>query len=36
MARGVRPVDRSSVALTVALLALAVLWLSPIAWVVVT
>ena len=31
-----RPVDRSSVALTVALLALAVLWLSPIAWVVVT
>jgi multiple sugar transport system permease protein len=29
-------VDRSSVALTVALLALAVLWLSPIAWVVVT
>jgi multiple sugar transport system permease protein len=36
VARGVRPVDRSSVALTVALLALAVLWLSPIAWVVVT
>jgi multiple sugar transport system permease protein len=34
--RGVRTVDRSSVALTVALLALAVLWLSPIAWVVVT
>jgi multiple sugar transport system permease protein len=34
--RGVRAVDRSSVALTVALLALAVLWLSPIAWVVVT
>jgi multiple sugar transport system permease protein len=33
---GVRAVDRSSVALTVALLALAVLWLSPIAWVVVT
>jgi multiple sugar transport system permease protein len=31
-----RPVDRSGVALTVALLALAVLWLSPIAWVVVT
>jgi multiple sugar transport system permease protein len=31
-----RRVDRSSVALTVALLALAVLWLSPIAWVVVT
>jgi multiple sugar transport system permease protein len=29
-------VDRSSVAVTVALLALAVLWLSPIAWVVVT
>lgn len=36
MPRGVRTVDRSSVALTVALLALAVLWLSPIAWVVVT
>lgn len=36
MPRGVRAVDRSSVALTVALLALAVLWLSPIAWVVVT
>ena len=36
MSRGVRTVDRSSVALTVALLALAVLWLSPIAWVVVT
>ena len=36
MARGVRTVDRSSAALTVALLALAVLWLSPIAWVVVT
>jgi multiple sugar transport system permease protein len=34
--RGVRAVDRSSVALTAALLALAVLWLSPIAWVVVT
>jgi len=34
--RGLRSVDRSSVALTVALLALAVLWLSPIAWVVVT
>jgi multiple sugar transport system permease protein len=34
--RGLRTVDRSSVALTVALLALAVLWLSPIAWVVVT
>jgi len=34
--RSVRGVDRSSVALTVALLALAVLWLSPIAWVVVT
>jgi multiple sugar transport system permease protein len=31
-----RRVDRSSVALTVALLVLAVLWLSPIAWVVVT
>ena len=36
MPRGLRSVDRSSVALTVALLALAVLWLSPIAWVVVT
>lgn len=36
MPRIARPVDRSSVALTVALLALAVLWLSPIAWVVVT
>jgi multiple sugar transport system permease protein len=36
MRRGVRTVDRSSVALTVALLALAALWLSPIAWVVVT
>ena len=36
MPRGVRTVDRSSLALTVALLALAVLWLSPIAWVVVT
>ncbi|HMH76501.1 MAG TPA: carbohydrate ABC transporter permease [Candidatus Udaeobacter sp.] len=36
MARGVRTVDRSSAALTVALLVLAVLWLSPIAWVVVT
>ena len=36
MPRGVRTVDRSSVALTVALLVLAVLWLSPIAWVVVT
>ncbi|HYR70263.1 MAG TPA: carbohydrate ABC transporter permease [Candidatus Acidoferrum sp.] len=36
MPRGVRTVDRSRVALTVALLALAVLWLSPIAWVVVT
>ena len=36
MPRGVRTLDRSSVALTVALLALAVLWLSPIAWVVVT
>ena len=36
MRRGLRPVDRSSVALTVALLALAALWLSPIAWVVVT
>jgi multiple sugar transport system permease protein len=36
VARGVRTVDRSSIALTVALLALAVLWLSPIAWVVVT
>lgn len=36
MPRRVRTVDRSSMALTVALLALAVLWLSPIAWVVVT
>lgn len=36
MPRGVRVLDRSSVALTVALLVLAVLWLSPIAWVVVT
>lgn len=36
MTRIARPVDRSSVALTVALLVLAVLWLSPIAWVVVT
>jgi multiple sugar transport system permease protein len=34
--RGVRALDRSSVALTVALLVLAVLWLSPIAWVLVT
>ena len=36
MPGGLRSLDRSSVALTVALLALAVLWLSPIAWVVVT
>ncbi len=36
MRRGVRAVDPSSVALTVALLALAALWLGPIAWVVVT
>jgi multiple sugar transport system permease protein len=36
VARGIQTVDRSSIALTVALLALAVLWLSPIAWVVVT
>ncbi len=36
MTRRLRTMDRSSVALTVALLALAVLWLSPIAWVVVT
>ena len=36
MPRIARRVDHSSVALTVALLALAVLWLSPIAWVVVT
>ena len=36
MPRGVRALDRSSVALTVALLVLAVLWLSPIAWVLVT
>jgi multiple sugar transport system permease protein len=31
-----RPLDRQRWVLTVALLALAVLWLSPIAWVVVT
>ena len=31
-----RPLDRQRWALTVALLALAVLWLAPIAWVVVT
>ena len=36
MRRGVRAIDPSSVALTVALLALAALWLGPIAWVVVT
>jgi multiple sugar transport system permease protein len=31
-----RPLDRQRWALTIALLALAVLWLAPIAWVVVT
>ena len=31
-----RPLDRQRWALTVALLALALLWLAPIAWVVVT
>jgi multiple sugar transport system permease protein len=36
MARASRPLDRQRWALTLALLALAVLWLSPIAWVVVT
>ena len=36
MARAGRPLDRQRWALTLALLALAVLWLSPIAWVVVT
>ena len=36
MARAERPLDRQRWALTLALLALAVLWLSPIAWVVVT
>jgi multiple sugar transport system permease protein len=36
MARAGRPLDRERWALTLALLALAVLWLSPIAWVVVT
>jgi multiple sugar transport system permease protein len=36
MARTGRPLDRQRWALTLALLALAVLWLSPIAWVVVT
>ncbi len=36
MARAGRPLDRERWALTAALLALAVLWLSPIAWVVVT
>jgi multiple sugar transport system permease protein len=36
MARAGRPLDRQRWALTAALLALAVLWLSPIAWVVVT
>jgi multiple sugar transport system permease protein len=36
MARAGRPLDRERWALTAALLALAVLWLLPIAWVVVT
>ena len=36
MARAGSPLDRQRWALTAALLALAVLWLSPIAWVVVT
>lgn len=36
MARVGQPLDRQRWALTAALLALAVLWLSPIAWVVVT
>ncbi len=36
MARIAGRIDRSRVVLTAALLALAVLWLSPIAWVVVT
>lgn len=36
MARVGQPLDRQGWALTAALLALAVLWLSPIAWVVVT
>lgn len=36
MARAGQPLDRQRWALTAALLALAVLWLSPIAWVVVT
>jgi multiple sugar transport system permease protein len=36
MPRAGRPLDRQRWALTAALLALAVLWLSPIAWVVVT
>jgi multiple sugar transport system permease protein len=36
MARAGRLMDRQGWALTLALLALAVLWLSPIAWVVVT
>ncbi len=36
MARAGRLLDRQGWALTLALLALAVLWLSPIAWVVVT
>jgi len=36
MARAGRPLDRQRWALTLALLVLAVLWLSPIAWVVVT
>ena len=36
MAPAARPLDRQRWVLTAALLALAVLWLSPIAWVVVT
>jgi multiple sugar transport system permease protein len=36
MARAGHPLDRERWALTAALLALAVLWLSPIAWVVAT
>ena len=36
MARAGQPLDRQRWALTAALLVLAVLWLSPIAWVVVT
>src|SRR5512144_2551248 len=36
MARVGQPLDRQRWVLTAALLALAVLWLSPLAWVVVT